>query len=84
MACTALEAIDEGGDPDRFAAVEEELGASGEALFATRPTTLAGCRALVVFIIEDADEEDQQGIWLDGLQVLNEALARLAGQASKA
>ena len=64
---------------------EGELGASGEALFATKPTTLAGCRTLVNFIIDDAGEEDQEGSWyLDGLNLLSDALAQLAGQTPKA
>ncbi len=77
-ACTALEAT-------RFAAAaEDELSASGEALFATKPTTLAGCRALVNFIIDDAGEEDLEGSWyLDGLNLVSEALANLAGQTPK-
>ena len=84
-ACTALEMTNERVDTARFAAAEDELGASGEALFATKPTTLAGCRALVNFIIDDAGEEDQEGSWyLDGLNLLSEALAQLAGQTPKA
>ena len=75
-ACTALEATG-------FAAAEDELSASGEALFATKPTTLAGCRALVNFIIDDAEEEALEGSsCLDGLSLLSEALAQLAGQTA--
>ena len=84
-ACTGLEMTNERVDTARFAAAEDELGASGEALFATKPTTLAGCRALVNFIIDDAGDEDQEGSWyLDGLNLLSEALAQLAGQTPKA
>ena len=77
-ACTTLETTNERVDPARFAAAENELGASAEALFATVPTTRAGCRALVNFILDEAREDGEEGSWyLDGLGLLSEALARL-------
>ena len=55
------------------------FGASAEALFATVPTTRAGCRALVSFILDEAREDGGESSWyLDGLGLLSEALARLA------
>ena len=78
-ACTTLETTNERVDPARFAAAEDELGASAEALFATVPTTRAGCRALVSFILDEAREDGGESSWyLDGLGLLSEALARLA------
>ena len=68
----ALETIDELGEPARFAAAEEELWASFDALRATTPQTLLGCQALVNFMIEDAGAEDGECLVL-----LRSVLARL-------
>jgi len=71
----ALETIDEFGEPARFAAAEEELWASFDALRATTPQTLSGCQALVTFMIEDGGADGVE----DGecLVLLRSSLARL-------
>ena len=60
-ACAELGTIDELTDPVRYAAAETEIGASGAALFATRPASVAGAVALIDFIIED--DLDAEGSW---------------------
>ena len=56
-----LGTIDELADPVRYAAAETEIGASGAALFATRPASVAGAVALIDFIVED--DLDTEGSW---------------------
>jgi hypothetical protein len=60
-ASAELGTIDELADPVRYAAAETEIGASGAALFATRPASVAGAVALSDFIIED--DLDAAGSW---------------------
>jgi hypothetical protein len=72
-AVAALELISDGVEPARYAAAEAEVFASGDALLTTTPQTVAGCRALVDFIIEDIGDEAP-----DTLVVLRQALDRLA------
>jgi hypothetical protein len=72
-AVAALELISAGVEPARYAAAEAEVLASGNALLTTTPQTVAGCRALVDFIIEDLGDEAP-----DTLVVLRQALDRIA------
>lgn len=76
-AWAALEAIDELAEPGRYAAAEAELLASHDALVATSPQTVAGCRALIDFAIEDADAAGE-GQCADTLKVVRRALDRLS------
>ena len=68
----ALVTIDEVAEPARYAAAEEELWASLDALRATTPTSFVGCQALLNFMIEDAGAEDGECLVL-----LRSVLARL-------
>jgi hypothetical protein len=49
-ACAVLEATEEMTDPEFYAIAKDEVDVSGEALFTTLPTSLAGWRALADFI----------------------------------
>jgi hypothetical protein len=74
-AMAALEDFDDDEDAeiDAYAEAEQELSASYEALLATVPQTIPGCRALVDHMIEGL------GAGFDeALEVLREALGRLA------
>lgn len=73
VAKAALGLVDEVAEPAAYAACEQEIFGSYEALLATPPRTIAGCKALVDFTIEDAGEDDVQA-----LDVLRLALDRLA------
>ena len=57
-ALDAFESADEVSEPNRFEAAADELHAASEALFATAPTTVAGCLALMDWMIADADGDD--------------------------
>jgi hypothetical protein len=72
-ALAAFELISDGVEPARYASAEAEVIASGNALLTTTPQTVAGCRALVDFIIEDLGDEAP-----DTLVVLRQALDRIA------
>ena len=73
-AAAAFATVDEDAEPERYAVIEDELGISGEALFATLPTTRAGAAAFAQFFIEDGgpDTEGHRA-----LGVLSEALPQL-------
>jgi hypothetical protein len=58
--------------PATFAATERKLLAALDALLATTPTTIHGCRALAEFMIEDGADDAQT------LEVLRRGLDRLA------
>ena len=72
-ALAAFELISDGVEPARYASAEAEVIASANALLTTTPQTVAGCRALVDFIIEDLGDEAP-----DTLVVLRQALDRIA------
>ena len=74
-AFAALETVDELASPARYAAAEQEVFASGEAMFATEPQTVAGCKALVNFMVEDDPDGVEGGRCLD---TLRRGLDRLA------
>jgi hypothetical protein len=75
-ALSALENIDEQAEPDAFAEAQEEMGAAYDAMLATVPQTVPGCRALVDHLIDEA------GVDLgEALDVLRRALDRLATPA---
>ena len=77
-ALDAFESADEVSEHNRFEAAADELHAANEALFATAPTTVAGCLALMDWMIADADSEDLEH-HRAALKSLIEALPRLAG-----
>ena len=62
-ALDTFESIDEISELGRFEAAGDELYAAGEALFATTPTTVAGCLALIDCVLADADGEDLEDHW---------------------
>jgi hypothetical protein len=70
----ALETIDEVAEPARYAAAEQELAASFDALRAIPPTSLLGCQALVNFMIEDGADGVEDG---ECLVILRSSLAQL-------
>ena len=72
-ACSELCTIDELTDPTRYAAAEVEVCASGAALVAIKPVTLAGATALAKFIVKDGQDH-----WAKpALLSLSEALPQL-------
>ena len=77
----ALYRVDEFADPAGYAAASDEFDAAVKALIAARPTTLAGCRALIAYRLaeEGEDEVDEAGTWSSThvLMVVGEALANL-------
>lgn len=82
-ACTKLETIDELAEPSRYAAAEDEIFNSGDALFATPPQTVAGATALISFVLEDADLSGDEASWSRlALASLSQALPHLPGQSS--
>ena len=73
-AAAELVTIDEVMDPTRYAAAEAEVCASSAALFAIKPTTLAGATALAGFVCH----EDGQAHWAKpALVSLSAALPQL-------
>ncbi len=83
-ACAVLVATDEMADPGFYAVAEDEFDVSGEALCATMPTSLAGCRALAAFIAKDAGDDNSAEFDLGrrALIVLIAALDRIENQAA--
>ena len=81
-ALAALENIDERAEVARYAAAEQEIAAATDAMFTTAPQTAAGAKALVDYIIERADADDDAGWCLKTLEVLRPTLGRLATQAA--
>ena len=79
-ALNAFESADEVSEPGRFEAAGDELHAASEALFATAPTTVAGCLALMDWMLADADGEDLEH-HRSALKSLIEVLPRLVGSA---
>ena len=74
----AMEAADERADPGFYAVAANEHIEACEALFNTVPTTLAGCRALAEYMLDDAADEVDSDCHRT-LAVLAAALQRLAG-----
>jgi len=68
---------DEDAEIDAYAEAEQELSASYDALLATVPQTIAGCRALVNHMIEGLGADFDEA-----LEVLREALGRLAARGA--
>jgi hypothetical protein len=65
-------------DPDPDPDPElDELIASEDAMLATVPTSLAGCAALALHVIEIAEDPDDFGWARHALQLLTPALIRL-------
>ena len=83
-ASAVLEATDEMADPGFYAVAEDEVDVSGQALFTTVPTSLAGWRALADFIVENAGEDNfAEFDWgRRALIVLKAALDQLENQAA--
>ena len=79
-ALDAFESADEISKPSQFEAAGDELHAASEALFATSPTTVAGCLALMDWMLADADGEDLEH-HRGALKSLLEVLPRLVGSA---
>jgi hypothetical protein len=79
-ALEAFESADELSKPSQFEAAGDELYAASEALFATVPTTVAGCLALIDCVLADAGGEDLEHHWA-ALKSLIEALPQLARSA---
>ena len=80
-ALEVFESADELSEPGRFEAAGDELHAAGEALFATTPTTVAGCLALMGWMLADADGEDLEH-HRAALRSLIEVLPRLVRPAA--
>jgi hypothetical protein len=78
-ALAALEVADQLAEPFRYAAAEQEIVASYDAMLATVPQTISGARALVDFLIEAAGVDEVQT-----LEVLRRGLDRLAARAGLA
>jgi hypothetical protein len=77
----ALYRVDEFTDPAGYAAASDEFDAAVKALIAARPTTLAGCRALIAYrLAEEGEEVEEAGTWSSThvLMVVGEALANLS------
>ena len=75
-ACAELCTINERTNPARYAAAEVEVFASGAALVAVKPVTLAGATALAKFIVEN----DQDHWACEALKTtLSETLPQLTG-----
>jgi hypothetical protein len=75
-AMRALDDIDELADPDAYAQAEQEMAALYEAMLATVPRTIAGCKALVDYLM------DLGADFGEALNVLREALERLAARGA--
>jgi len=78
-AVAALEAADERAEPARFGVVSDEHIAACESLFDTRPTTLAGCRALIDHFMLDVAADEMDSDSHRTLRLLAEALERIDG-----
>ena len=79
-ALDAFESADEISKPSQFEAAGDELHAASETLFATSPTTVTGCLALMDWMLVDADGEDLEH-HRAALKSLIEVLPRLVGSA---
>ena len=79
-ALDAFKSADELSKPTRFEAAADELYDASEALFATAPTTVAGCLALMDWMIVDADGEDLEH-HRAALKSLIEVLPEIVGSA---
>jgi hypothetical protein len=79
-ALNAFESADEVSEPGLFEAAGDELHSASEALFATAPTTISGCLALMGWMLADAAGEDLEQ-HRAALKSLIEVLPRLAGSA---
>ncbi len=83
-ACAVLEATDETADPRFYAVAKDDVDLSGQALFTTVPTSLAGWRALADFIVKNAgDDNFAEFDWgRRALIVLAAALDRIESQVA--
>ena len=79
-ALDAFKSASELSKPSQFEAAADELYDASEALFATAPTTVAGCLALMDWMIVDADGEDLEH-HRAALKSLVEVLPKIVGSA---